>query len=144
MPEKAPLGETVIPLAEERAAVSKREVETGRVRVALTTATDTVVVRETLRGRRIEVERVPVNRTLPEGEPAPQSREEGDTLVVPVVEEVAVVVKRLFLREEVLLRFVATEAPFEEEVTVRRQRATVDRTAHDAGSDATTMGREGP
>jgi stress response protein YsnF len=81
---------------------------------------------------------------LPDGEPAPQSREEGDTLVVPVVEEVAVVVKRLFLREEVLLRFVATEAPFEEEVTVRRQRATVDRTAHDAGSDATTMGREGP
>ncbi len=144
MPEEVQPGETVIPLAEERAAVAKREVETGRVRVALTTETETVIARETLRGRRVEIERVPVNRMLPDGEPAPQSREEGDTLVVPVVEEVAVVVKRLFLREEVLLRFVATEAPFEEEVTVRRQRATVDRTAHDAGSDATTMGREGP
>ena len=144
MPEEVQPGETVIPLAEERAAVSKREVETGRVRVALTTETETVIAREVLRGRRVEIERVPVNRMLPDGEPAPQSREEGDTLVVPVVEEVAVVVKRLFLREEVLLRFVATEAPFEEEVTVRRQRATVDRTAHDAGSDATTMRREGP
>jgi stress response protein YsnF len=144
VPEEVQPGETVIPLAEERAAVAKREVETGRVRVALTTETETVIARETLRGRRVEIERVPVNRMLPEGEPAPQSREEGDTLVVPVVEEVAVVVKRLLLREEVLLRFVATEAPFEEEVTVRRQRATVDRTAHDAGSDATTMGREGP
>lgn len=144
MPEEVQPGETVIPLAEERAAVAKREVETGRVRVALTTETETVIARETLRGRRVEIERVPVNRMLPDGEPAPQSREEGDTLVVPVVEEVAVVAKRLFLREEVLLRFVATEAPFEEEVTVRRQRATVDRTAHDAGSDATTMGREGP
>jgi stress response protein YsnF len=144
VPEEVQPGETVIPLAEERAAVAKREVETGRVRVALTTETETVIARETLRGRRVEIERVPVNRMLPDGEPAPQSREEGDTLVVPVVEEVAVVVKRLFLREEVLLRFVATEAPFEEEVTVRRQRATVDRTAHDAGSDATTMGREGP
>ena len=144
MPEEVQPGETVIPLAEERAAVAKREVETGRVRVALTTETETVIARETLRGRRVEIERVPVNRMLPDGEPAPQSREEGDTLVVPVVEEVAVVVKRLFLREEVLLRFVATEAPFEEEVAVRRQRATVDRTAHDAGSDATTMGREGP
>ena len=144
MPEEVQPGETVIPLAEERAAVAKREVETGRVRVALTTETETVIARETLRGRRVEIERVPVNRMLPDGQPAPQSREEGDTLVVPVVEEVAVVVKRLFLREEVLLRFVATEAPFEEEVTVRRQRATVDRTAHDAGSDATTMGREGP
>jgi stress response protein YsnF len=144
VPEEVQPGETVIPLAEERAAVAKREVETGRVRVALTTETETVIARETLRGRRVEIERVPVNRMLPDGEPAPQSREEGDTLVVPVVEEVAVVVKRLFLREEVRLRFVATEAPFEEEVTVRRQRATVDRTAHDAGSDATTMGREGP
>ena len=52
--------------------------------------------------------------------------------------------KRLALREEVRLRFVATETPFEEEVTVRRQRATVDRTAHDTESDATTMRREGP
>jgi stress response protein YsnF len=144
MPEEAPLGETVIPFAEEMVAVSKREVETGRVQVALTTEAETVIARETLRGRRVEVERVPVGRTLPEGDPPPQSWEEGDTLVIPVVEEVAVVVKRLVLREEVRLRFVATETPFEEEVTVRRQRATVDRTAHDAGSDATTMGREGP
>jgi len=127
MPEKAQPGETVIPLAEETVAISKREVETGRARIALTTETEAVVARETLRGRRIEVERVPVGRMLPEGEPAPQSREEGDTLVVPVVEEVAVVVKRLVLREEVRLRFVHTEEPFAQEVPVRRQKATVER-----------------
>jgi stress response protein YsnF len=127
VPEKAPPGETVIPLAEERVAITKREVETGRVRVALTTETETVVARETLRGRRVEIKRVPVNRMLPEGEPAPQSREEGDTLVVPVVEEVAVVVRRLVLREEVRLRFVATEVAFEQEVALRRQRAVVER-----------------
>ena len=145
MPEKAPLGETVIPLSEEKVTVSKREVETGRVRVALTTETETVVARETLRGGRVEVERVPVGRMLPEGEPAPQSREEGDTLIVPVVEEVAVVVKRLVVREEVRLRFVPTEARFEETVALRRQRATVDRSAPDAGSDpTTTTRREGP
>jgi stress response protein YsnF len=127
MPEQAPLGEVVIPLAEEAVTVSKREVETGRVRVALTTEMQTVVARETLRGRRVEVERVPVGRTLAEGEAPPQSREEGDTLVVPVFEEVAVVVKRLVLREEVRLRFVPTETPFEEAVEVRRQRANVER-----------------
>ena len=127
MPDEVPPGETVIPLAEETAAISKREVETGRVQVALTTEAETVVVRETLRGRRVEVERVPVGRTLAEGEAAPAPHEEGDTLVVPVVEEVAVVVKRLVLREEVRLRFVPTKRPFEEEVEVRRQRATVER-----------------
>ncbi len=127
MPEQAPLGEVVIPLAEEAVTVSKREVETGRVRVALTTDTETVLAREVLRGRRVEVERVPVGRTLAEGEAPPQSREEGDTLVIPVFEEVAVVVKRLVLREEVRLHFAPTEQPFEETVEVRRQRAAVER-----------------
>jgi stress response protein YsnF len=125
MPEELPPGETVIPLAEETVAISKREVETGQVRVALTTDIEQMVVRETLHGRRVEVKRVAVGRTLAEGETAPQTREEGDTLVIPVVEETAVVVKRLVLREEVRLRFLPTEAPFEQEVAVRRQRATV-------------------
>jgi stress response protein YsnF len=142
MPEKAQPGETVIPVAEERVTVSTREAEIGRVRVALTTETETVVARETLRGRRVEVERVPIGRMLPEGESPPQSREEGDTLVVPVVEEVAVVVKRLVLREEVRLRFVHTEEPFAQEVPVQRQKATVERVPPDAalGIDPRTGG----
>ena len=144
MPEQAPLGEVVIPLAEEAVSVSKREVETGRVRVALTTETQTVIAREVLRGRRVEIERVPVGRTLAEGEAPPRSREEGDTLVVPVVEEVAVVVKRLVLREELRLRFVHTEAPFEQAVAVRRQRATVERLPPEAGDGLDTTRKETP
>jgi len=142
MPENAPPGEVLIPLAEETVSVSKREVETGRVHVALTTDTETVIAREMLRGRRVEVERVTINQTLPDGAPAPQSREEGDTLVIPVVEEVAVVVKRLVIREEVRLRFVATETPFEEAVSVRRQKAKVDRTAPEAGGNPAPIRRD--
>ena len=127
MAEEIPPGEIVIPLAEETIAISKRQVEVGQVRVSLTTDVEQMVARETLRGRRVEVERVAVGRTLAEGETPPQTREEGDTLIIPVVEEMAVVVKRLVLREEVRLRFVHTEAPFEQEVAVRRQQATVER-----------------
>ena len=126
MPEQAPLGEVVIPLAEEAVSVSKREVDTagpGRAH----DRDETVIARETLRGRRVEVERVPVGRTLAEGEAAPVPHEEGDTLVIPIVEETAVVVKRLVVREEVRLRFVPTETPFEQAVDVRRQHATVER-----------------
>ncbi len=135
MPEQAPLRETVIPIAEETIAVSKHEVETGRVRVALTTDTETVIARETLRGRRVEVERVPVGRTLAEGEAAPVPHEEGDTLVIPVAEETAVVVERFVVREEVRLHFLPTEQPFEEAVEVRRQRAAVERVPPAAGRD---------
>src|SRR4051812_44749712 len=66
--------EVVIPLAEESASISKREVETGQVRVALSTDIETVIARETLRGCKIEIERVPLNQALPDGEPVPQSR----------------------------------------------------------------------
>ncbi len=135
MPEQAPPGEVVIPLAEDTVSVSKREVETGRVRVALTTEMQTIVARETLRGRRVEIERVDVGRTLAEGEAPPTPHEEGDTLVIPVIEETAVVVKRLVVREEVGLRFVPTERPFEETVEVRRQSATVERAPPAAGRD---------
>ncbi len=44
------------------------------------------------------IERVPVNRIVAE---SPSQRQEGDTLVLPVVEEVIVVEKRLMLREEI-------------------------------------------
>src|SRR4051812_20825223 len=132
MAEGMPPGETVIPLAEETIAITKRQVELGQGRVSLTPDVEQMVAGETLRGRRAEVERVAVGRTLAEGETPPQTREEGDTLVIPVVEEMAVVVKRLVLREEVRLRFVQTEVPFEQEVDVWRQRATVERVAPDA------------
>ena len=76
-----------------------------------------------------------MNRVFTEGEPLPQSREEGDMLIVPVVEEVAVVVKRLVLRKEVRLRFVHTEKPFAQEVPVRRQRAMIERVGRDNSPD---------
>jgi len=130
--------EVVIPVAEESVALSKHEVETGRVRVGLSTDVETVIVRETLRGNRIEVERVPVNRALPLGAPAPESRREGDTLIIPVLEERPVVVKQLVVTEEVRLRIVSIETAFEEEVSVRRQQANVER----AGPDTTTPAQQ--
>src|SRR5690242_18733804 len=87
--------EVVIPVAEESVSVSTLARQVGRVRVALNTEVETVLVRETLRGNRIDVERVPVNRVLPDGEPAPESRVEGDTIVIPVLEERPVVMTRL-------------------------------------------------
>ncbi len=142
MPEQAPLGEMVIPLAEEAVSVTKREVDTGRVQVALTTGIETVIARETLRGRRVEVERVPVGRTLAEGEAAPVPHEEGDTLVIPIVEETAVVVKRLVVREEVRHSFVPTETPSEQAVDVRRQHATVQRVPPGTGPPTAQAGRD--
>jgi stress response protein YsnF len=50
---------------------------------------------------RVEIERVPVNREVAT---PPPSRQEGDTLIVPVIEEVLVVTKRYRVVEEIHVR----------------------------------------
>jgi len=120
--------ETVIPLGEEVLRVGKRQVETGRVRVALTTETVEEIVRGSLRTRRAEIERVPMGREVTA---APETRQEGDVLVIPVVEEILVVERRLVLREEIRLRFVEGEQTVEQSVARRIQRATVERVPAD-------------
>jgi len=90
--------EMVIPAIEERLDVAKRKVETGRIRISKTVESSDSVIDEPLLRERYEVERVTVNRILTE--PA-EPRYEGDTLILPVMEEVLVVEKRLVLREEV-------------------------------------------
>jgi len=68
-------------------------------------------------------------------------RHEGDTMIVPVLEEVLVVEKRLVLKEElrVTRRRVETREP--QTVTLRREDVVVERfTAHD---DAVTARPDG-
>ncbi len=120
--------ETVLPLVEEALRVGKRRIETGRVRISVATETEARLVRETLRSERAEVERVNIGRELTEGEAAPIARREEDgTFILPVLEEVLVIERHLVLREEIRLRLVAAEETIEESVTLRRQRAEVER-----------------
>jgi len=116
--------ETVIPLLEEHLRLGKRVREIGRVRVSVTTGTEARRIEETLRSKLVDVQRVPIGRTVAA---APPVREEGDTLVIPVLEEVLVVERRLVLREEVRLRLRVEERRHAEEVTLRRQDAAVER-----------------
>jgi stress response protein YsnF len=128
-------GDEVVPLAEETLHVGKRRVETGRVRVSLTTETVEQVVRETLRTRRTDIVRVPVGREVTE---VPKTRQEGDVLVVPVVEEILVVEKRLVLKEEIRLHLVDTEQTVELPTERRLQHATVERMLPEPGAPEET------
>ena len=116
----------IIPLLEERLVVGRREVETGRVRVHLTTTTEDAAVREVLREERVEVERVPIGREVATA-PAVREEEDGAVLVVPVLEEVLVVERRLVLTEELRIRRVSASRIEERTVPLRRQTATVER-----------------
>ena len=120
--------EVVVPVIEEHLSVTKRVVETGRVRVSLRTEEVTEAVHEVLHGRRVEVEHVPVNREV---DRVPDTREENGYLIVPVIEEILVVEKRLILKEEIRIRTLDTEEAVELPVTRRVQIATVTRSQGD-------------
>lgn len=88
----------VIPVVREELRVSRREIERGGVRVHKRVEEREEMVEQPTYREEVTVERV----TL--GQPLDQemgSRQEGDTLIIPVLEEMLVVEKRLVLKEEI-------------------------------------------
>src|SRR5215207_2315523 len=113
-----------IPLAEEELRVEKRLVTAGKLRVRTVVDAFEDVVRETLASERLQVNRVPIDRDV---QAAPEVRTEGDVLIIPVIEEVLVVEKRLVLKEELHVRRLLSQENVEIPITVRKQRAVVER-----------------
>ena len=118
---------TSIPVVEEKVKVAVEEAVTGRVRVQTITETFDEVVRHELHGVRATVVTVPVGRTLEFGEAPPGPRSEGGVMIVPILEEIVVVEKRLVLKEELHIRQEETVEEVEVPVTVRKQRAVVEK-----------------
>lgn len=119
----------VIPVVEEALEIGRREVETGRVRVTKLVREAQELVDLPVHTDEVHVERVPIGRIVngPVG-----SRQEGDTLILPVVEEVLVVEKRLRLVEEVRITRKRTEARNPQTVTLRKEEVQIERLSPDA------------
>ena len=121
-----------IPLHEEEVSLSRREIKKANVQVALVTGTREQLIDEELTHVRVEIERVPIGRAI---EVVPSISQEGDTTIIPVVEEIAVVERRLVLKEEVHIRRVTTKEQHQESVVLRQQEALVTREEADRHSN---------
>ena len=126
--------EQPIPLAEERLRVEKREVERGRVVVRKRVEAREELAEAVLQREELSVERVPLG--VPVDAPPPV-REEGDVLIVPVLEERLVVQTRLILKEELRVTRHRRAETFREPVRLRAERAEVVR---EPGRDPVTDG----
>lgn len=113
----------VLPLAEETFRVEKRQVSKGKVRVRSVVDTVEELARATLEEETVEVTRVPVGTVV---DKAPSIRTDGDTTIVPVLEEVLFVEKRLVLAEEIHIRRRVKKEDVEVPVTLRKQRAVIE------------------
>jgi stress response protein YsnF len=128
-PERLNIGEaeTVrIPLAAERLRVGTRVRRTGTVRISTRVEERTAVVNPPLHRQEIHVTRRRIDRFV---DRPPDVRREGDTLVVPIVEEV--VTTRLKVVEEVRITLRRSIERRPQRVKLRRQRAVIERFAAD-------------
>lgn len=116
----------IIPVIEEQIAVGKQVVETGTVRISKRISEREELVDVPLFREEVRVERVPVNLFV---ETLPPVRQEGDTMIIPVVEEQIVIQKRLLLVEEIRVRREVVEHHQPQTVNVRKEEVDIKRVA---------------
>lgn len=117
----------VIPVVAEEATVQKRKRTTGSVAIRKSVHERTEVVDPALQSEEVTVERVSINRIVEAPVPV---RQEGDTTIISLLEEVLVVEKRLMLREEVRITRVHKEIHDPQEVQLREEHVEIVRTPH--------------
>ena len=115
--------EEIIPIVEEEIHLGKREITTGKVRVHTFVDVVTEPVHASLQEETVEVTRLPVGREV---DHVPEVRNENGVTIVPVVEEVLVVEKRLVLKEELHIRRQSRAETVEVPVDVRKHRVEVE------------------
>jgi stress response protein YsnF len=120
-----PGGNSTVRLLEERASIDKGMVTTGKVRVVTHTETVDELVRAVLAGEEADVVTVELDQTV--SGPAPRMRTEDGVTIIPVLEEVLVVEKRLVLKREIRIRMRPTSETIEIPVKLRKQQAKVER-----------------
>jgi uncharacterized protein (TIGR02271 family) len=108
----------------EEASVARKTVETGRLHVGKHTRTREQLIKTDLLREAIEVTTVPVGVIV---DAMPAIRDDGETLVIPIVEEFLVVERKLHLKEELHVRRIRTTEHQRETVTLHYQEADVTR-----------------
>lgn len=116
----------VIPVIKESLVVDRRVVDQGGFRIVKSVDVRDEVVDEPLVAHTVDVERRIIGRLLPSME-VPASRQEGDTWIVSVVEEVLVTEKRLMLKEELHIRRTESVTRHPQTFSLRSENVAIER-----------------
>lgn len=114
----------VVPVIVEELQVEKRRVDTGRVRITKLVREREETVDEPLLQEEVDVQHVAVNRLVDD---PPPIRYVGDVMIVPLLEEVLVVEKRLMLKEELHISKRQTEIHNPQRIVLRSEEVMVER-----------------
>lgn len=143
--EKSSTGDVVtMPRYEERLVPEKHQREYGSVRIHKSVAEEPETIDVDTYHEEYDIERVPIERAWQPGDESP--RTEGETIIVPLVEERLEVVRRKVVVEEVRLtkKTVAEQQQLTD--TVRKERLNISGPAYERSKTVdgnTTSGGDG-
>jgi uncharacterized protein (TIGR02271 family) len=113
-----------IPVLEETLRVDKTVAEADRVFIRTSVLERTEYADIELHSGEAIIERVPLDLLV---DAPPAIRQEGDTIIVPVVEEIMVVEKRLLLKEEIHIRRQQVVQHIRQPVRLRSEEVSLER-----------------
>jgi uncharacterized protein (TIGR02271 family) len=115
-----------IPVIEEFIQIDKKIVEKATVHIRKNVSEETVSIPLLTSQDHYEVERIPMNTFIEEI--PPPYRQEGDTIIIPVLVEETIIQKRYKLVEEVRLTKTIKDTVHNQEITLKKETITINRT----------------
>lgn len=120
----------VIPVIQEQITFDKQVIESGKVRISKRIVEHEELVDVPLFREEVDVEHVPINQFV---DTPPQVRQEGDTMIIPVVQEQIFYQKRLLLVEELHVRKQIIEEHKPQQITLLKEEVDITRSAENDG-----------
>lgn len=114
-----------VPVVEEQVHVEKEVVDTGSIRIRKSVDERVVEIPFVSRVQGFDIERTPMDKYVEE--PPASIRYEGKTMIISVVEEEVVMVKRLKLIEEIRLTPSEREIATTKQIVLKRENVIIQK-----------------
>jgi stress response protein YsnF len=116
----------VVAAVHEALEIGKKVIDHGGYRLTKSIETREVPVDQVLADEHVDVERIKKNQVVSSEDP-PSIRQEGDTTIVPVLEEVLVVERRLVIKEEIRITRRRAERREQRSVELKSEHIDIER-----------------
>ena len=120
---KQPTESVTVPIIEEQVHIDTVKNVTGKVRIVKSVSSETVQIAAPYTQENVAIERIAINEYV--DEVLPSVRYEGDTMIVPVLQEV--LVKKTLLVEELRITQVRDSSSEPREVMLRKESVDIQR-----------------
>lgn len=120
--------ERSIKVIHEVAKVDREIVETGKVRITKSVTEETIGINAPIINETYDLKHVAVPYKLLDERPQALTQR-GDTTIITVVREIAVVVTKYEVIEEIHITKQLSQTPLTHEITLRKENVKVDRTS---------------